>query len=242
MKKIWLAADWPSHESIIAGTTLRNGGFSQGVYSSLNPAQHVDDNPEHVVLNRRKINATLRLTAEPVWLQQVHGNRVIRADTAIGLEQADASFTCRKGVVCTVLTADCLPLLISSTSGNSVAAVHAGWRGLLSGVVENTIHAMPEKNLIAWLGPAIGADCFEVGGEVRKAFVDKSNCFAEAFREQKEGKWLADIYRLATIILSMSGINRVYGGAFCTMTDSERFFSYRRDGKTGRMATMIWKK
>lgn len=242
MKKIWLAADWPAPDNICAGTTLRKGGFSQGVFSSLNPAKHVDDNPAHVARNRNKIKETLQLPSEPVWLQQIHSDRAIQANTASGVETADASFTCQKGVVCAVLTADCLPLLLCSRDGNSVAAVHAGWRGLLSGVVENTVKALSEENLIAWLGPAIGADCFEVGGEVREAFMNKSKFFTEAFRKQKEDKWLADIYRLARIILAASGVDQVYGGGYCTMTDSERFFSYRRDGKTGRMATLIWKK
>lgn len=242
MKTIWLKADWPAPETVCAGTTLRSGGFSQGVFSSLNPAQHVGDDPAHVERNRLKIEQTLQLPAKPVWLQQTHSSRVIRANASTGPETADASFTSQPGVVCAVLTADCLPLLLCGRDGHAVAAVHAGWRGLLSGVVENTVKAMPDQDLLAWLGPAIGVDCFEVGEEVRNAFIDKSAMFAEAFRAHKENKWLADLYRLARIILKESGVNRVYGGDFCTMTDSERFFSYRRDGKTGRMATLIWKK
>ncbi len=242
MKTIWLKADWPAPETVFAGTTLRSGGFSQGVFSSLNPAQHVGDNPAHVEQNRLRIEKTLQLPAKPVWLQQTHSSQVIQADDTKGLNAADASFTCQQGVVCAVLTADCLPLLLCSRDGNAVAAVHAGWRGLLSGVVENTVHAMPDQNMIAWLGPAIGADCFEVGEEVRDAFIGKSAFFAEAFRKHKEDKWLADLYALARIILTESGVDRVYGGGFCTMTDNDRFFSYRRDGKTGRMATLIWKK
>lgn len=242
MKTIWLKADWPAPEAVCAGTTLRCGGFSQGVFSSLNPAQHVGDNPVHVERNRMKIEETLQLPAKPVWLQQTHSSRVIQADASLGSNTADASFTSRQGVVCAVLTADCLPLLLCSSDGNAVAAVHAGWRGLLSGVVENSVRAMPGQNLIAWLGPAIGADSFEVGEDVRNAFIGKSASFAEAFRKHKEDKWLADLYGLARIILAGLGIDRIYGGGFCTMTDSERFFSYRRDGRTGRMATLIWKK
>ena len=242
MKKIWLAADWPAPDHICAGTTLRTGGSSQGAFSSLNLAQHVNDNPVNVTRNRKTIIEKLQLPAQPVWLEQIHSDRVIKADSATYMETADASYTNKKGVVCAVLTADCLPLLLCSADGNGVAAIHAGWRGLLSGVIENTVTTMREDNFIAWLGPAIGADCFEVGGEVRDAFIEKSPAFAQAFRKQAKDKWLADIYRLARITLAGVGVEQVYGGGGCTMTDSERFFSYRRDGKTGRMASLIWKK
>lgn len=242
MKKIWLAADWPAPDNICSGTTLRKGGVSQGAFSSLNPAQHVADNPVNVARNRAIIIETLQLPAQPVWLEQIHSDMVIKADAATCMETADASYTNKKGVVCAVLTADCLPLLLCSVDGNGVAAVHAGWRGLLSGVVENTVKTMREENLIAWLGPAIGAEHFEVGAEVRNAFLNKSMVFAEAFRKQKKDKWLADIYRLARITLVGVGVEQVFGGGYCTMTDKDRFFSYRRDGKTGRMATLIWKK
>ncbi len=155
--------------------------------------------------------------------------------------QADASYTDRPGVVCAVMTADCLPLLVCSDDGIEVAAVHAGWRGLLDGVIDNTIAALQNKNLLVWLGPAIGPNCFEVGNDVRDAFVNKSNEYSAAFMPYGDGKWLADIYQLARINLAALSINKIYGGGFCTVTDHEQFYSYRRDQVTGRMATLIWR-
>jgi YfiH family protein len=159
----------------------------------------------------------------------------------IGTETADASFTDQAGIVCVVLTADCLPVLVCSQDGQKIAAIHAGWRGLLAGIISNTIAAMQTSDVLVWLGPAIGPDCFEVGTEVREGFVEKSCAFASAFSAAKEGKWLADIYQLARIELANIGITRIYGGGFCTVTESNRFFSYRRDHVTGRMATLIWR-
>lgn len=191
--------------------------------------------------NRRLIRDRLALPSEPVWLEQIHGNKVVKAGPMSGVPQADASYTGEPGLVCAVLTADCLPLLLCSMDGVLVAAVHAGWRGLLDGVIRNTVAALDRTDLLAWLGPAIGPDRFEVGGEVRAAFVQKSSAFAEAFKPQANGKWLADIYRLARIDLNMLGVTNIYGGRFCTVTEQDRFYSYRRDTVTGRMATLIWR-
>lgn len=240
MTEHWLAADWPAPEHIRAGTTIRTGGTSTDQYSSLNAAMHVGDKPENVIDNRKRIKVLLELPAEPVWLQQIHGNRVVRAECADNLE-ADASYSNNKNIICAVMTADCLPLLLCSQDGSCIAAVHGGWKGLLTGVIENTVASMRQNNLLAWMGPAIGPKCFQVGSEVRAAFINKKAEYSSAFNEQKNGKWLADIYHIARITLTTIGITRIYGGEYCTVTDENRFYSYRRDGDTGRMTTMIWK-
>ncbi len=239
--KHWLVPDWPAPGNIHAATTLRTGGFSCGAYASLNPAMHVGDDVNLVRQNRQLIKDLLGLPSEPVWLEQIHSNRAVQAVKTEPLQQADASYTVESGVVCAVLTADCLPLLVCAANGSQVAAIHAGWRGLLAGVIGNTLNAMQNSDLLVWLGPAIGPDCFEVGAEVRNAFLDKSAAFTTAFKQQNNGKWLADIYQLARIDLSMLGIDRVFGGGFCTVTEQQRFYSYRRDKQTGRMATLIWR-
>jgi YfiH family protein len=240
--KHWLVPDWPAPVNIHAATTLRTGGVSRGTYSSLNPAAHVGDDNDRVRQNRQIIREMLDLPAEPVWLNQIHSNHAVKAVKTATLQQADASYTNVSGVVCAVMTADCLPLLICSRDGAQVAAIHAGWRGLLAGVISNTVAAMQQQNFLVWLGPAIGPDCFQVGSEVRVAFLQKSAAFNNAFKEQSHDKWLADIYQLARIELAMLGIVNVYGGTHCTFTEHERFYSYRRDTQTGRMATLIWRK
>jgi len=238
----WIKPDWPVADNIHAAVTLRTGGVSKGVFQSLNPALHVNDNAERVMTNRQHISQMLKLPAEPVWLEQVHGDRVIKADENAALKQADASFTEQPGVVCTVMTADCLPILLANANGSQIAAIHGGWRGLLAGVISNTVALFnSSNNVIAWLGPAIGPDCFEVGAEVQSSFVAKSPKYSDAFKQKNQDKYLADIYQLARIELAMLGIKQVYGGDFCTVSDKQRFYSYRRDGETGRMATLIWR-
>ncbi len=239
--KHWLVPDWPAPANIHAATTLRTGGVSLGTFSSLNPATHVSDDNERVRQNRQIIRVMLELPAEPVWLEQIHSNRAVKALKTAIVEQADASYSNESGVVCAVMTADCLPLLVCSTDGVQIAAIHAGWRGLLAGVITNTVVAMQQQDLLVWLGPAIGPDCFEVGPEVREAFLEKSASFNDAFKQQGNGKWLADIYQLARIELAALGIVNVYGGTHCTFTEHERFYSYRRESQTGRMATLIWR-
>ena len=239
--KHWLVPDWPAPANIHAATTLRTGGVSLGAFSSLNPALHVGDDNNQVGLNRQIIREILDLPDEPVWLDQVHSNRAVKALKTTSLQQADASYTDESGIVCAVMTADCLPLLVCSSDGTQVAAIHAGWRGLLAGVISNTLTAMQKQDFLLWLGPAIGPDCFEVGFEVRNAFLHKSMKFNPAFKAQSNGKWLADIYQLARVELSAIGITKVYGGTHCTFTEHERFYSYRRDAQTGRMATLIWR-
>jgi len=238
----WIQPDWPLPARVHAATTLRSGGVSAGGYASLNPAGHVDDDPGHVLTNRRIIKDMLKLPAEPVWLQQVHGVEVVKADRVQGLPIADASFTDQAGIVCAVLTADCLPVLFCGDDGAAVAAAHAGWRGLRAGIIEQTLSAMRCREVSVWLGPAIGPQNFEVGGEVRNAFVGDNPKAAQAFKDNGAGKWLADIYRLARLQLTGLGIERIYGGGDCTVADARRFYSYRRDGAaTGRMVSLIWR-
>jgi len=238
----WIKPDWPLPPSVHAATTLRTGGVSVGSYASLNPADHVSDDRDHVQINRQRIREILQLPSEPVWLQQVHGTRAIKADQAKDLEEADASFTNQAGTVCAVLTADCLPILFCGDNGSVIAAAHAGWRGLLAGVIEQTLLAMDCREVSVWLGPAIGPDNFEVGDEVRSAFVQENPRADEAFKISLSGKWLADIYQLARIQFAELGIDQIHGGNYCTVTDLRRFYSYRRDGAaTGRMASLIWR-
>ncbi|MDC9728969.1 MAG: peptidoglycan editing factor PgeF [Methyloprofundus sp.] len=237
----WITPDWPAPANIHAVTTLRRGGVSQGAYGCFNLAEHVGDNSEHVASNRQMLREELKLTDEPKWLNQTHSTDIVCADQLTGLVDADASYTDKKQCVCVVLTADCLPILLCDTQGVSVAAIHGGWRGLLNGILENSIAQLPKTELMAWLGPAIGPQCFEVGAEVRQAFVNKHAMFAEAFILQKNAQYLADIYLIARLILNQAGVEKIYGGNFCTVTEAERFFSYRREGQTGRMATLIWK-
>ena len=236
----WITADWPSPANIHALTTLRTGGVSQGEFSSLNPADHVSDNLHHVLANRQCIKNMLDLPSDPVWLQQTHSIKVVCADQVTVYPEADASYTDKINIVCSVLTADCLPVLLCDQQGTMVAAIHGGWRGLLNGIIENTLVKMPGVKLIAWLGPAIGVHCFEVGNEVRIAFINKSSHLSSAFKKQRNGKYLADIYQIARILLNNAGVRHIYGGGFCTVSDKQRFFSYRRDGQTGRMVSLIW--
>jgi YfiH family protein len=219
---------------------MRAGGVSVGSYSGLNLGSHVGDDDVHVAANRRLLCE--HLPAEPVWLNQVHGIDVVDAANAGMLATADASCTRAAGQVCVVLTADCLPVLFCSEDGTVVAAAHAGWRGLAGGVLERTLEAMrvPGNRVLAWLGPAIGPAAFEVGEDVRDVFVEGDRQAALAFSPQGQGKYLADIYRLARMRLNSCGIEGVFGGDFCTVADPARFYSYRRDRITGRQASLIW--
>jgi YfiH family protein len=234
--------DWPAPPSVRACVTTRQGGYSEGRYSGFNLATHVEDREDQVLANRRLLRQALQLPAEPCWLEQVHGVAVVEASASAEPPQADASFTRTTNTICTVLTADCLPLLICNRQGTRVAAAHAGWRGLQAGVIERTVDALGQDpgDLLVWLGPAIGPDAFEVGDEVRQAFEADMATAAEAFRPARPSHWLADLYLLARQRLARLGVESVYGGEFCTYTDAQRFYSYRRDGKTGRMASLIW--
>jgi len=238
----WLVPEWPAPPCVRACTTTRLGGVSEGVYASLNLAEHVGDEPKHVAENRRRVLQALHLPAMPLWLQQEHGTVAADAAAAEPGCVADASYAIGRGVVCAVLTADCLPLLLCDSGGTRVAAVHAGWRGLLGGVIENAVRALqrPGSQILAWLGPAIGPNVFEVGDEVRAAFIAADAAATAAFCPSPAGRWLADIYCLARQRLTSVHVEMVYGGHWCTVSDPERFYSYRRDGVTGRMASLIW--
>lgn len=241
MSKNWLEPDWPAPANIHAATTLRYSGVSAVPYSSFNLAAHVGDDPALVQQNRQLLIQQLALPGAPVWLEQVHGNTVLAADQISGLAPADASFTRQAQVVCAVLTADCLPVLFCTPDGTTIAAAHAGWRGLLAGILTQTLIAMQTQEVLVWLGPAIGPQRFEVGAEVQAAFIHKNPAFAAAFVQQDATHYLADIYQLARIELASAGVHHCYGGHFCTVTEHERFFSYRREQQTGRMATLIWR-
>jgi YfiH family protein len=236
----FIVPEWPAPPGVRALSTSRRGGVSLGPWQGFNLGGHVDDDPLAVAENRALLRR--EVPAEPLWLTQVHGTRCVNAAFAMPGAEADASFSRQGGVVCAVLTADCLPLLLCDERATVVAIAHAGWRGLAAGVIEATVAAMqePGERLMAWLGPAISEQAFEVGGEVRERFLDHDPRAASAFAAVLNGKWRCDIYQLARQRLQALGIDRVSGGRCCTFTDAERFFSYRRDGLTGRMASLIW--
>ena len=233
-----IVPDWPAPSRVKSLMTTRKGGVSYAPWASFNLGDHVGDDLAHVAANRARLRQGL--PSEPGWLKQVHSASVV--ETGASVPQADASFTRQAGTVSVVLTADCLPVLLCDRAGSVVAAAHAGWRGLADGVLEATVAAMkvPPADILAWMGAAIGPQAFEVGDEVRQVFVAQHPQAAAAFVAHAPGKWLADIYLLARIRLQGIGVQAVYGGGSCTFTDSERFFSYRRDGVTGRMAALIW--
>ncbi|WP_303908474.1 peptidoglycan editing factor PgeF [Thiohalomonas denitrificans] len=236
-----LRPGWPAPSNVRAAASTRIGGVSAPPYDSLNLGDHVGDEPRAVAENRRRLGRVLHLPNEPIWLRQVHGTRVVSARKGAGVE-ADAICADRAESVCAVLTADCLPVLFCDRAGTRIAAAHAGWRGLQAGILESTLDAfnMASETVLAWLGPAIGPAAFEVGTEVREAFLASDPGAGEAFRPSPSGRWCADLYGLARRRLRRAGIGGVYGGGYCTYTDAERFYSYRRDGVTGRMATLIW--
>ncbi|CNK37844.1 purine nucleoside phosphorylase YfiH [Yersinia enterocolitica] len=234
--------DWPMPATVKACSTTRHGGISEFPYDSLNLGTHVGDIAASVVANRQSLVGQAGLPQMPVWLEQVHGTRVLHLDgKTISDVQADAVYSHVAGQVCAVMTADCLPVLFCSSAGDEVAAAHAGWRGLCAGVLEQTLAQFNagSSSIIAWLGPAIGPQQFEVGEEVKQAFIQIDAQFAIAFTPSGS-KYLADIYLLARLRLQAAGIHAIYGGDRCTVTEKQHFFSYRRDGITGRMASLIW--
>lgn len=234
--------DWPQPKNISTCSTTRAGGVSLPPFDSLNLGDHVEDLPEAVSENRHRLEKLAQLPQQPVWLEQVHGTHVLHLmGSEIENRQADAVYTNQVGQVCAIMTADCLPVLFCSRDGKEVAAAHAGWRGLCNGVLENTLAAFnaQPRDIMAWMGPAIGPEKFEVGVEVKQAFTGQSADLADAFTPHND-KFLANIYLLARKKLQAAGISAIYGGEFCTVSDENRFFSYRREGQTGRMASLIW--
>jgi YfiH family protein len=249
-----IVAQWGAPAIVRALSTVREGGLSGGPYGQvggapggLNLGDHVGDDPVAVAGNRARLASAV--PAEVRWLVQEHGTSVHDADEAdaagAGVPRADAAVTTRPGVALAVLTADCLPVLLADTAGRAVGIAHAGWRGLAAGVLEATVRALrqraPDAAIVAWLGPAIGPDAFEVGDDVRDAFVGPDPVCAGAFVAGRiAGKWQADLFALATRRLAAAGVTDVAGGGVCTVADPRRFYSYRRDGRTGRMASLVW--
>lgn len=248
----WIEADWPVPPGLRACVTTRRSGNSLGPYAACNLGTHVGDDPGHVVANRRDLLSSLEGVDSIQWLRQVHGTQVYcAADSgAAAVPEADAIVTRQAGLACAVLTADCLPVCLAVAEGGTVAVAHAGWRGLASGILERTVQAMDAEpaNLLAWLGPAIGPCHFEVGEDVRSAFLSGASeryraTIVAAFRPTGEaGKWLADLYALARQRLWQAGVSQCFGGGFCTFCDQSRFYSYRRDGEySGRFATLVYR-
>ena len=237
-----LVPEWPAPATVRAVSTTRRGGDGLPPYDGFNLAGHVGDDPVRVAGNRRQLTTVLGLYTEPAWLEQVHGIHAVAAETVGTPIIADAAWTREPGRPCVVMTADCLPVLLCDRAGTVVAAAHAGWRGLAGGVIAATVARMdvPPTELLAWLGPAIGPDAFEVGEEVRAAFLALDAGNAACFRLSPAGRWLADLYELARRQLRGLGVSAVYGGSCCTFSEPERFFSYRRENRTGRMASLIW--
>ncbi|TFZ52960.1 polyphenol oxidase [Serratia proteamaculans] len=234
--------DWPLPAGVKACSTTRHGGISLPPYDSLNLGTHVGDEAQAVAVNRQRLVEGADLPQMPIWLEQVHGTSVVRLDGQTPADlQADAVYSNVPGQVCAVMTADCLPVLFCSQAGDEVAAAHAGWRGLCNSVLEQTLAAFAAEpgRISAWLGPAIGPQQFEVGAEVRAAFIAVDDAAAAAFTPQGD-KFLADIYLLARQRLQRAGIHAIYGGDRCTVSEISHFFSYRRDGITGRLASLIW--
>ncbi|WP_299584276.1 peptidoglycan editing factor PgeF [uncultured Microbulbifer sp.] len=246
----YLTPSWPAPARVHAATTLRSGGASSGPFSQFNLGAHVGDEESRVQANRRQLLEEQKLPAEPQWLEQIHSDRVIEAQSDGLVRTADASFSSDSGVVCAVLTADCLPVLLCNKSGTKVAAAHGGWRGLAGGILRNTIAALDcePQELLVWLGPAIGPEAFETGVDVLEVFFEKAlsgahtEAIAQCFRPHSEKPlhFLADIYALARAELAELGVENIYGGEHCTFSENERFFSYRREKTTGRMASLIW--
>ncbi len=235
--------DWPAPSNIAAFVTTRKEGVSRAPFAGFNLGRHVGDDPVAVESNRMRLSALL--PGEPLWLDQTHGDVVVCADTDHPVvPSADAAVSRQAGNVCVVMTADCLPVLFCDRSGQVVGAAHAGWKGLLAGVLENTLRAMnvPPRDVMTWFGPAIGPEAFEVGGDVYLAFIEKDPCAQAAFHASPTpGKWRADIFQLARLRLERAGVTEIHGGGISTHADEGRFYSYRRDGVTGRFASLIWR-
>ncbi|WP_040405690.1 peptidoglycan editing factor PgeF [Ectothiorhodospira sp. PHS-1] len=238
----WLVPVWPAPRAVRSVATTRLGGVSRPPFDSFNLGLHNGDDPEAALHNRRLLRRHLSLPREPCWLQQVHGARVVDAGRCGDRPEADAVVAFAPGLPCVVMTADCLPVLFCDRAGTRVGAAHAGWRGLIAGVLEATVEALdcPPGELMAWLGPCIGPDAFEVGDEVRAAFLRHDPGHREAFVPSPAGRWLADLRALARRRLSARGVRDMTAESACTFSDARRFYSYRRDGDTGRMASLIW--
>jgi len=238
----WLPATWPAPAHVHAGTTTRIGGVSPAPYASFNLADHVGDNPACVEHNRKLLCHSLCLSASPCWLQQTHGNRIIDVTGSFIKQEGDGSYTCHKHRICAVLTADCLPLLLCDARGMQISAIHVGWRGFSKNIITNAVSRFtsPTRDLLAWIGPCISAEHYEVGPEVHAACMRVTGDPAIGFAPTRNNHWLADLVALARFQLRACGVRHIHGGDHCTFVETERFYSYRRDGETGRMASLIW--
>lgn len=233
--------DWPAPDRVRALVTTRGGGVSTGPYASLNLGDHCGDTAHSVLENRRLLCA--RTPAQPVWLRQVHGTAVLRLEGMSANQEADAAIATRPGLACAIMVADCLPILVASEDSRAVAGIHVGWRGLAAGVIENTLSQLGRaRSLLAWLGPAISQEAYEVGAEVRAACLARDPRLEAAFAPSRPDHWKLDLYAAARRRLEECGVRteRIYGGGFCTYRDARRFFSYRRERVTGRIAALIW--
>lgn len=244
---ITLTPDWPAPNHVKLLSTTRLGGYSQAPFDSFNLSSRTSDDKTSVDKNRAKLREHFCLPSEPLWLNQLHGNKVVSLDDPLidssSIINADASWSKQNNTVCAVLTADCLPVFMTDTKGSVVALAHAGWKGLLAGIITETVNVLgvEHQDILVWLGPAIGQQAFVVGDDVREAFSEKADFYLPAFNPEKAGFWQCDLYQLARFELAHSGVEQVYGGGLCTHTDVKRFYSYRRDGKnTGRQAHCIW--
>ena len=237
----WIVPEWPAPAGVRALITTRHGGVSRGAYRSMNLGMRVNDDPDAVRRNRERLREFL--PGDPRWLAQVHGTRTVEADGLSEPVSADAAFSRGSGVVCAVMIADCLPVLLCDRDATVVAVAHAGWRGMSAGVIESAVGAtgIAPGRLLAYLGPAIGPEAFEVGHDVHQAFVSRDRAAAQAFRDTSPGKWLCDLFALARRRLETLGVASISGGGLCTYSDPARFFSHRRDGTSGRMAALIWR-
>jgi len=238
----WIAADWPAPEWIHAGTTTRIGGESSSPYDTFNLAQHVGDEKKNVILNRQQLRKQLHLLSEPCWLKQIHANKIINAQSNVLTETADGAYANKINTICVVLTADCLPLLLSDKQGTAIAAIHIGWRSFSKNIIENALDkfSVARHQLMAWLGPCISADHYEIDATVynvtKKIFTGAEECFTETHR----GHWLMDLKQLVNKQLIALQVGHIYTSPYCTYSDQTRFFSHRRDGTSGRMASLIW--
>lgn len=238
----WIAADWPAAGNISAGITTRKGGVSSGNFASFNLANHVGDDKDNVRKNRKQLGKLLQLPAEPYWLQQVHGNRILKQNEDDPCREADGCYTNQPAQVCVVMTADCLPILLCDKKGEEIAAIHVGWRGFSRNIVHQALNNFkaPPEELLAWMGPCISPKHYEIDEVVRDACLQIAPAATAVFTASRPGHWFADIKQLASLQLSSEGIQQINMTDHCTYRDDSLFYSYRRDGNCGRMATMIW--
>lgn len=239
---VWLPATWPAPAHIHAGTTTRTGGISPAPYATFNLADHVGDNPAYVDHNRKLLRKSLGLTASPCWLTQQHGNRIVDIMEPCINQEGDGAYTTHKHRTCVVLTADCLPLLLCDARGTQISAVHIGWRGYSKNIIPNAISrfSSPTRDLLAWIGPCISAEHYEVGADVHTACMQVTGDSGIGFASTRRHHWRADLVALVRFQLQACGVRDIHGGDHCTFAEAERFFSHRRDGVTGRMASLIW--